>query len=59
MTVANLQTAIKELGIPLSAEVCNQLFLRHDVDDSGIISINEFQAICNEVNEWFVGLHGL
>ena len=58
MTVANLQTAIKGVGITLSNEVCNQLFLRHDTDNSGFISVDEFRAIFDEVNEWFVGFDG-
>ena len=58
MTVANLQAAIKGVNIALSNEVCNQLFLRHDVDNSGFISVDEFRAIFDEVNEWFVSFGG-
>ena len=55
MTVANLQAAMKGVNISLSSEICNQLFLRHDVDDSGFINLEEFRAIYDEINEWFVG----
>lgn len=55
MNVSSLQTALRTLGITLSGEICNQMFLRHDVDNSGVINYEEFRAIYDEVNQWVVG----
>lgn len=54
MNVSSLQTALCTLGIALSGEICNQMFLRYDVDNSGMISYDEFRAIYEEVNQWVV-----
>lgn len=51
-----LRVALQQLGIQLSVEICNQLFMKHDADRSGSIQLNEFRSIQQEVNQWVVGL---
>lgn len=47
-----LRVALQQLGIQLSVEICNQLFMKHDADRSGSIQLNEFRSIQQEVNQW-------
>ena len=53
--VNGLRMALQSLGIQLSVEICNQLFLKHDADRSGSIQLNEFIEIEKEVRQWVVG----
>ena len=54
ISVNGLRSALQQLGIQLSVEICNQLFLKHDADRSGSIQLNEFRSIQQEVNQWVV-----
>ena len=56
INVNGLRVALQQLGIQLSVEICNQLFLKHDIDRSGNIQLNEFRSIQQEVNQWVVGI---
>lgn len=56
INVNGLRVALQQLGIQLSVEICNQLFLKHDLDRSGSIQLNEFRSIQQEVNQWVVGV---
>ena len=53
--VNGVRMALQSLGIQLSVEICNQLFLKHDADRSGSIQLNEFIEIEKEVRQWVVG----
>lgn len=55
INVNGLRMALQSLGIQLSVEICNQLFLKHDADRSGSIQLNEFIEIEKEVRQWVVG----
>ena len=55
INVNGLRMALQSLGIQLSVEICNQLFLKHDADRSGSIQLNEFIEIEQEVRQWVVG----
>ena len=49
-----MRIALQNLNVQLSNEICNQLFMKHDTDNSGSIQINEFREIYREINEWIV-----
>ena len=52
--MAGLRTALERLNIRLTDAICNQLFMKHDLDRSGSIQIHEFREIYKEVNQWIV-----
>lgn len=52
--MSGLRIALQNLNVQLSNEICNQLFMKHDTDNSGSIQINEFREIYREINEWIV-----
>lgn len=56
LNVSGLKIALQNLNVSLSNEICNQLFLKHDADNSGTIQLREFREIYKEVNQWIVGI---
>ena len=59
INVSGLRSALQNLNVQLSNEICNQLFIKHDTDNSGSIQLNEFREIYREINEWIVGCGGM
>ena len=51
-----MESAFSRMGKCIGADICSQLLMKHDTDRSGTISINEFQAIVQEVEQWNVSV---